>query len=209
MNQEKKQAAASEKADIRERLLQAALRLFTQKGYAMTTVREIVAEAGVTKPVLYYYFENKEGVYRVLMQRLLTSMESLFDNPPAREAPVREQLFQLAEKMFEIAVENRDALRLLHAIYYGPPQGAPFFDFDAHLLHSLEHVREIVRRGIRSGELEPGNDADIAWILMAAAQIAIEEQICDHPPLIDSNQLKRILEVLFRGIGRKDEKHKR
>ena len=195
--------------DIREKLLQSALRLFTQKGYASTTVREIVAETGVSKPVLYYYFENKEGIYRELMQRFLTSMDSIFDNAPAADKPIREQLFQLAEKMFVIAVQNRDALRLLHAIYYGPPQGAPVFDFDAHYLHSFEHVRKIVRKGIRSGELAPGREEDIAWLLMAAAQIAIEEQICDRPPLIDRHQLKRILEVLFRGIGRKYEKKKR
>lgn len=205
----KKQLAVDSAPDNREKLLQSALRLFTQKGYASTTVREIVADAGVTKPVLYYYFESKEGIYRALMQRFLASMDSMFDDPPAADESVREQLFHLAEKMFAIAVQNRDALRLLHAIYYGPPQGAPFFDFDAHYLHLFEHLREIVRRGIRSGELAPGRDEDVAWLLMAAAQIAIEEQICDRPPLIDRNQLKRILELLFRGIGRKNEKKKK
>ena len=85
----------------------------------------------------------------------------------------------------------------------------PSFDFDAYYLHWFEHVREIVRRGIKAGELGPGNDDDIAWTLMASAQIAMEEQICDRPPLIDRSRLKRILELLFRGIGRKDEKKNR
>ncbi len=205
----RKMQGKSEKPDIRERLLQGALRLFTQKGYAMTTVREIVAETGVTKPVLYYYFESKEGIYRVLMQRLFEELESLFDALPEAEKPVREQLFKLADRTYEITVKNRDALRLMHAIYYGPPQGAPFFDFDAYYLHYYEHVRQIVRRGIKSGELGPGADEDITWTLMAAAQITIEEQICDRPALIDRDGLKRILEILFRGIGRKNEKKKR
>ncbi|MBW2208934.1 MAG: helix-turn-helix transcriptional regulator, partial [Deltaproteobacteria bacterium] len=53
-----------EEQDARAVLLEAATALFAQKGYAGTSVREIVERAGVTKPVLYYYFENKEGLFR-------------------------------------------------------------------------------------------------------------------------------------------------
>ena len=56
-----------ENSAVRERLLREALRLFTERGYAATTVREIVAAAGVTKPVLYYYFGSKEGLYLEIM----------------------------------------------------------------------------------------------------------------------------------------------
>ena len=52
----------------RQRLLDAAAELFNGKGYAATTVREIVKAAGVTKPVLYYYFKNKEGIFLELMR---------------------------------------------------------------------------------------------------------------------------------------------
>ena len=54
--------------DAREVLLAAATALFAQKGYAGTSVREIVERAGVTKPVLYYYFENKEGLFRAILE---------------------------------------------------------------------------------------------------------------------------------------------
>lgn len=47
----------------RARLLEAATALFAEKGYASTYVREIVTRAGVTKPVLYYYFKNKGGLF--------------------------------------------------------------------------------------------------------------------------------------------------
>lgn len=194
---------------IREKLLQSALRMFTQKGYAATTVREIVTEAGVTKPALYYYFENKEGIYLALMEKFMASMDNVFDDPPATDGPVREQLLQLAEKVYDIALQNRSALRLLHAIYYGPPQGAPFFDFDANYLHFLNHIREIVRKGIRSGEIVQEQDDDIAWLFMGAAQIAIEELICDRPSLIDRVQLTRMIKLLFRGIETKHEKGQR
>jgi TetR/AcrR family transcriptional regulator len=43
-----------QETEVRKRLLKAALELFTKKGFAATSVREIVEIAGVTKPVLYY-----------------------------------------------------------------------------------------------------------------------------------------------------------
>ena len=45
------------------RLLEAATALFAEKGYASTYVREVVTRDGVTKPVLYYYFKNKGGLF--------------------------------------------------------------------------------------------------------------------------------------------------
>ena len=49
-------------------MLKSAASIFSTKGYAATTVREIVASAGVSKPVLYYYFGSKKGIYFELMR---------------------------------------------------------------------------------------------------------------------------------------------
>jgi len=65
--------------DVRERLLIAAVRLFAEKGYSATSVREIVEAAGVTKPVLYYYFRNKEGVFDAMMQEAITAHHAVLD----------------------------------------------------------------------------------------------------------------------------------
>ena len=75
---------------VRERLLTGATELFTRKGYAATTVREIVAAAGVTKPVLYYYFRNKEGIYLELIRGAFAKFEPFSMLPvKSREAPPR------------------------------------------------------------------------------------------------------------------------
>ena len=60
---------------VRERLLTEALRLFTSKGFSATSVREIVESAGVTKPVLYYYFGSKEGLYLEIMGGISQTFE--------------------------------------------------------------------------------------------------------------------------------------
>ena len=44
-----------------------AARLFAERGYDATSVREIVEAAGVAKPTLYYYFRSKEGLAQALL----------------------------------------------------------------------------------------------------------------------------------------------
>ncbi|MBS81032.1 CerR family C-terminal domain-containing protein [Variovorax sp. Varisp41] len=56
-------APRSDGAEARQRLLYTALRLFAQKGFAKTSTREIVREAGVNISAISYYFGDKAGLY--------------------------------------------------------------------------------------------------------------------------------------------------
>ena len=53
--------------DTEERLLDAALTLFAEKGYEAASVREIIEATGVTRPVLYYYCSSKEDLFKRLV----------------------------------------------------------------------------------------------------------------------------------------------
>lgn len=54
--------------NAREAILRAARELFTSKGFANTAVREICQKAGVTAPVLYYYFGSKDGLFEAVVE---------------------------------------------------------------------------------------------------------------------------------------------
>ena len=116
---------------VRQRLLDAALQLFSSKGYAATSVRELVEAAGVTKPVLYYYFKNKEGLYLALMGDALGSFYQVAEQALAAPGSVRERICGYCTALLDIFVERLAVARLIFAIFYGPPQGAPHIDFEA------------------------------------------------------------------------------
>ncbi len=84
MSENKTQAEFITDRTVRQRLLAGAAELFARKGYDATTVREIVQAAGVTKPALYYYFQNKEGIYLELMREAKARFEALLDSSPKR-----------------------------------------------------------------------------------------------------------------------------
>ena len=52
-----------------EQTLAVARGLFAERGYAAVTMDEVAAQVGVTKPLLYNYFGNKEGLYGACMER--------------------------------------------------------------------------------------------------------------------------------------------
>jgi TetR/AcrR family transcriptional regulator len=55
----------------RGRILQAAHELFTHKGFANTSVREICEDAKVTAPAIYYHFGSKDGVFQAVVEDAL------------------------------------------------------------------------------------------------------------------------------------------
>ncbi len=86
-------AFADNPQDTAGRILYAALQLFAEKGFDNVSVREICAAAGVSKPVLYYHFENRDGVIRAVLRKLEEGWRhhcaaTLDQRPPSREALV-------------------------------------------------------------------------------------------------------------------------
>jgi TetR/AcrR family transcriptional regulator len=61
-----------QKSTTRDIVLQEARKLFTANGFASTSIRQICAEAGVTAPVLYYHFGDKEGLFQAVVEDTLS-----------------------------------------------------------------------------------------------------------------------------------------
>jgi len=60
--------SARDDATVRESLLEAARRLFLARGFAAVSIREIAAEAGATAAMIHYYFGDKLGLYRAMLE---------------------------------------------------------------------------------------------------------------------------------------------
>lgn len=69
--------------DRMEQALQAAHDLFAARGYGAVTMEEIAAEVGVTKPLLYNYFGNKEQLYIACMERAGDALTATVDKAVA------------------------------------------------------------------------------------------------------------------------------
>ncbi|NWG00751.1 MAG: TetR/AcrR family transcriptional regulator [Thermoanaerobaculaceae bacterium] len=185
------------------RLVAAALELFNRRGYAATTVREIVQAAGVTKPVLYYHFGSKEGIYTAILERSLEEFTTAVAALEAREGTVRERIERLLGEVFDLFLQHQPVVRLVHAVFYGPAEGAPPFDFEK--FHRVFHgaIRRLVEEGVARGEFRPGSVEDMAVLLHGVAAICMDLELVELPERPGRQGLERMLALIFRGIERK------
>ncbi len=67
--------------DRERRILDAALKVFSEMGYSGTTMDAVAAEAGLTKPTLYSYFPSKESLFQAMMLGKRDRMLDVFEHP--------------------------------------------------------------------------------------------------------------------------------
>ncbi len=180
-------------SESRQQILDAALGLFAQKGYAATTVREIVDAVGITAPSLYYYFGNKEGLYMELMQTHCAQIDSALESHVHTSESAKNRLKDLVDKIFLHVINDKDFFRLMFTIYYGPSQGAPYCDFISYHVKFHAAIKKIIEEGIASKEFQPGNAGHMTWTVRGVVQLAMEEQIKDDREKIDRPGLQKIL----------------
>lgn len=207
MNKEPQQTMQDNSA-VRERLLEEALQLFTARGYAATTVREIVAAAGVTKPVLYYYFGSKEGLYLEIMAGISALFEQRINELQQSGGTVRERLLRFFAAMLAGVRENLQSVRLAYSIYFGPPQGAPFIDFNQFFDRTLDIVHTLIAEGVNNGELRPVDHGTLAWVLVGCHNTIVEEQLCRQSPRVGHDGLLRAIELILDGASSKKSAEK-
>jgi len=187
--------------DARERLLAAALDQFTRCGYAATSVRELCDAAGVTKPVLYYYFKSKAGLYLQLMEESYAQFETMLTDLTCFSGSARERVEHFCAGLFSSYIRQLPLVKLCYSIYYGTPQGAPPFNLEQYYDRMLDVLTGLVNDGIAQGEIRPGNVSDIVWTITACLNITIEEQLCHSNPRIDGAAMVRMLDLVFNGIA--------
>jgi hypothetical protein len=94
----------------------------------------------------------------------------------------------------------------MYSVYYGPPQGAPPFDFDAFYRSYVDAIREVVAEGMRAGEFRRGNAEAAAWALVGGVSVALESHLCETAGNIDRRGLNEILDVILSGISKTKSK---
>jgi len=186
---------------VRERLMLAATELFKEKGYAGASVREIVAAAGVTKPVLYYYFGNKEGLYLELMTGTFRTFQGIVSQVATFPGTVRERIIRFSTTIFDSFVENISVVRLIYSIFFGPPQGAPMFSHDQYYTTMLELIAGLLQEGIDAGELRSVDVHVVTWTIISCMNTVMEEQLCNDPPRIDRDGLQRMLGLVLDSVA--------
>jgi AcrR family transcriptional regulator len=97
----------------RQQILDLSLRLFSQRGFASTTVRDIARNAGITDAAIYYHFNSKRELMEALVEErgFISSIQQL--ESVSADYPLRQTLIIMARIAINLMVENDGFLRLI------------------------------------------------------------------------------------------------
>lgn len=107
--------AAKKRALRRQTVLDAALRVFSAKGYHQTRIADIIAEASIARGTFYLYFDSKNAIFHELLDALLRRVDENVqgvDLGPGA-APFRDQLLLVVKRVLIAFRGDRDLARLV------------------------------------------------------------------------------------------------
>ncbi|MBF2036175.1 MAG: TetR/AcrR family transcriptional regulator [Leptolyngbyaceae cyanobacterium T60_A2020_046] len=108
--------AVVSKTDKANQILQGALQEFLARGYAGTSMDRVAATAGVSKPTVYNYFQDKEGLFCVLVQKIAQERFQLKFNADTFTGPPETTLRTILGLMLETVAQDdeyQDFVRLV------------------------------------------------------------------------------------------------
>lgn len=133
--------------DNRARLLQCAKELFYARGYDAVGVQEIVLQAGVTKPTLYYYFGSKKGLLESLIAERFDSLRWMYrDLGSRRDLRIEEALFWLADIFCGFFEQDRHFYMLMMALFYSARDNEAYKIIQPYIVEFYNMVVEVFDR---------------------------------------------------------------
>ena len=184
----------------RERLLEAALRLFASKGYAATSVRDIVSAAGVTAPSLYHHFGNKEGLFLAIVRASQLRVEAVQREVLAGGGTAAVRIVRLSRAYVALRLEFADFAWAVVRIVAGPRKAAPRFDFRALGLKKIRQFERLVEEGVASGEFGPCTPRHVALALAGAIEMASRLHLLHSSAGGSDGALDGMVAVILSGI---------
>jgi len=186
--------------NARQRLLATATELFAAKGYAGTSVREIVDRAGVSKPVLYYYFKSKEGLYYAILEWAADVQQTILDEIFATSGTVLDRFIDFYRRVSEGVAQYQHLYKMIHGLMYGPPQGAPEYDFPKYQRQMFDAVKRIYTNGLTAREVQTADEDEVAFLVLSLIDFSLNmNQVL--PELVDPQRPERLLRLAFQGLS--------
>ncbi len=146
-------ASSDREGEVRDRIFRSALRNFSHKGYAATSLREVSEDAGTTKPMIYYYFGSKEGLYGSIVRDILEEMADAIRSHLPGEAPPDRQIIAYCERYLDHFLAKEEIIALVLREVFGLG-GVPMAQFSQALGQQVRQPLDaILRRGMEVGVL--------------------------------------------------------
>jgi len=198
-------AKSSTNGETRQGILRAALKRFAHCGYAAASVQQIVSDARVSKPTLYYYFADKAALFEALVHEAHDERYRLMCEAAARATDARGQLVEILNVLFEYFTEHRELMRISLATAFASPGEMPSgLQYADRCERNFEFVHTVMKRALTSGELDRRFDSrELAFGFYGQANAYLTTHLLMPGSRLNRQKAERIVDLFLAGAGTK------
>lgn len=196
-------AQAANSSRTRRQILRAAVKRFANAGYAAASVQQIVGDAKVSKPALYYHFRDKAGLFQALVSEAHDERFGVVQEAAARGRDFRGQLVEILVALFDYFHHHRELTRIAFATAFAAPGEVPakvrYLD---KCQRNLEFIHSLMKRAQAGGELGNRFDSrDLAYGFYGLTNFYVRSHLLIPNYRLNRRTAERLVDLFLNGAG--------
>lgn len=185
-------------ADFRERLCDAAARLFAEKGRDAVTMRQLASELGVSAMTPYRYFQDKDEILAAVRTNAFNTFADTMEAARDGAEGARNKAAAVGETYISFALNNPNTYKLMFDLHQ--PNEARYPELGKARERAGDRMTTYVNDLIAAGQIA-GDPEQIGAMFWAAGHGAIVLELAGALPAGSSRDLRRaMLSTLARGL---------
>jgi AcrR family transcriptional regulator len=181
-------------------IIEAARKVFAEKGYIAATVDEIAALAALAKGTIYVYFDSKEQIYNAVLENDLDALRSLTLERIAAAETAKEKISAYVNARFKYCEERRDFFRIM----YIEPSGSPVLSKAKAREWLREPVRQLtaaIENAITKKQIHAWPAETLAWTVADLTSGALQRRLSDTPTTTARQDADFLIKFIDAALG--------
>ncbi|KAB1903462.1 TetR/AcrR family transcriptional regulator [Micromonospora sp. AMSO1212t] len=181
-----------------QQMLDAAVKVFSRRGFHAASMDEIADDAGISKPMVYAYLGTKEELFIACLHRESTRMMEAIAGAAAPDLPADERLWRGLRAFFGFVGAHRDGW----AVLYRQARGSQPFAAELAAMRGrlVEVVAGMLDHALRASGREVGaTDLEVVSYALVGASESLADWLADHPEADAGKTATRMMNVAWLG----------
>lgn len=186
----------------KQKIFMAAAQLFFESGYNGVSIREICEKTGVSKPTLYYYFGNKEGIYKALVDAGTSLGANEYREVLDMEIPIKQKLTEIVKISFQQTNEYPEFVKFFQSLFI-TTEKLPFLESIIDVARKRRRIlANLIQEGINNGEFGASADPKLACeVFVGTVSHFVWKQLNGEEKILSDQLAEQIVELLFKGLN--------
>jgi AcrR family transcriptional regulator len=190
---------------VKERIIDASIKLFLAHGFVGTTVSELTTAAGVAKGTLYWYFKSKNEILEDILDKYASEFYGVvYERVNGCEGDTVKKFKTLYRYITEFAREKRELLLVANTLLGEIVGSSSDAEKKMKRIQMQFHgfLKDLLDTGIREGVIRKDLNTDVQAHVIIASFIGMHLQWCIHGDSFDAATYARLFRnTILRGIG--------